>query len=463
MKTLKYTLFLLVSLFSHELLAGDLFTNTNQSIHFLRHLARGASGEIDAVYTNPAGLTRLSEGIHLSINNQSAFQTRTIRSTSQLFTKSSEGTNVRTFKGTASAPILPSVIGAYKQDKWVLSGMLSVTGGGGKATFDKGLPSFENLIAKGADLLSQLGGVPANYTVDQHMKGANFIFGGQLGGTYQINPYLSAYVGFRMNFVHNRYEGYIREFAVTALGDQTGAVLSQYSANASNLPEEVARLVYFANKASTNEGVRLESKQSGWGISPIIGVSYHKNGLTLAGKYEHKARLNVENDTKIDDTGMFRDGVNTAHDIPAFLSLAVGYQPIPKLSVTAEYHHFFDSKARMQNDKQRDAGNTNEYLLGVEYQLNNFLLLSAGGQMTAYGVGDNYQQDLSFVCNSYSLGLGGAIQVSPRAKLNLGYFWTVYSDYTKTPGGGVTAAVRTEQDVFQRTNKVFGVGVDFLF
>ena len=40
-------------LFASSLFAGGLMTNTNQSAHFLRNPARGASMEIDAVYTNP--------------------------------------------------------------------------------------------------------------------------------------------------------------------------------------------------------------------------------------------------------------------------------------------------------------------------------------------------------------------------------------------------------------------------
>ena len=37
-------------------MAGGLLHNTNQHIAFMRMMARGASHEIDAVYTNPAGL-----------------------------------------------------------------------------------------------------------------------------------------------------------------------------------------------------------------------------------------------------------------------------------------------------------------------------------------------------------------------------------------------------------------------
>ena len=50
------TITALLVLATSSLFAGGLLTNTNQSVHFLRNPARDASTEIDAVYTNPAGV-----------------------------------------------------------------------------------------------------------------------------------------------------------------------------------------------------------------------------------------------------------------------------------------------------------------------------------------------------------------------------------------------------------------------
>ena len=70
--------FMLVS--SQFLMAGGLKTNVNQSAAWARTLARDATLEIDGVYFNPAGLTHLGNGLHLSISNQSIFQTRSVTS-----------------------------------------------------------------------------------------------------------------------------------------------------------------------------------------------------------------------------------------------------------------------------------------------------------------------------------------------------------------------------------------------
>jgi len=68
----------------------------------------------------------------------------------------------------------------------------------------------------------------------------------------------------------------------------------------------------------------------------------------------------------------------------------VSYRFSPKIIVSTGYHHFFDSNAKMAEDKHKDAGATNEYLAGVEYELNNLITLSTGMQITRYGVGNIY-------------------------------------------------------------------------
>lgn len=94
--------------------AGGLLTNTNQHVAFLRMLARGASIDIDGVYSNPAGLAFLpGDGLYLSLNGQSAYQTRNIDMTFPLFP---EDGHRRYYKGKASAPFIPSFQGAYKKE-----------------------------------------------------------------------------------------------------------------------------------------------------------------------------------------------------------------------------------------------------------------------------------------------------------------------------------------------------------
>lgn len=452
--------------------AGGLLTNTNQSVHFLRNPSRDASVQIDAVYTNPAGVTKLPDGFHFSFTNQSAFQTRTITSTFAPF-MGSGGSDTKVFEGKASAPIVPSLMGTYRKGKWALSGSFAISGGGGKATFNEGLPSFEAGLSLLPNVIQMVGmavpgGITANkYSVDSYMRGSSFIYGAQLGGAYTINDMFSVYGGFRLNIVNNGYEGHLRDLKsnpTSAPLGMNGAMMSAASildmaiANTTN-ESDLAKLMLL--RKASEEGVYLDCKQSGWGIAPILGVNFSYQKLNVGVKYEFKTRLDVENNTKIDDTGMFKNGVNTPHDIPSLLTIGASYQILPNLSASVGYHHFFDSNAKMDGNKQEYIdGGTNEYLAGVEFRIDKMFLISGGIQFTRYGVTDNYQKDLSYALDSYTIGLGGEVTVSPKVKINLGYFWTTYSDWDKPSTNYANSGI-SGKDVFSRTNKVFGVGVDF--
>lgn len=459
--------------------AGGLLTNTNQHVLFLRMLARDASTQIDAVYSNPAGLAFIEDGFHLSFNGQSAFQTRTIASTfgNDKFPGFAAfgGDVTKVYKGEASAPFVPSFFAAYKKGNWAFSGSFAVTGGGGKATFNEGLGSFESQVALLPLLVSSAGIPTSQYSVDSYMQGKQMIFGLQLGATYKITDYLSAFAGVRMNYVSNSYIGYLRNIQFNAHHPQlnpTGAMVSahEFFTKAGVGYEDYAKMT--ADK-------ELDCDQTGWGVTPIIGADFKMGKWNVGVKYEFNTKLNVENKTTRDDTGLFKDGVNTPHDIPSLLTVGVSYEILPVLRASVGYHHFFDTHAKMadatnlvtgeKTGKQNfiDKG-TNEYLAGLEWDVCKWAQISAGMQRTKYGVEDSYQSDMSFSISSYSFGFGAGFNIAKNLKLNVAYFWTDYEDYTKQMSDYNGLSVLTKQaipgtDVFSRTNKVFGIGLDYKF
>ena len=73
----KFTLNLLILFLAASYsYAGGIVTNTNQSSAWVRLLVRDATTEIDAVYFNPAGLTKLNDGFHFSLSNQYVTQAK---------------------------------------------------------------------------------------------------------------------------------------------------------------------------------------------------------------------------------------------------------------------------------------------------------------------------------------------------------------------------------------------------
>ena len=434
--------------------AGGLLTNTNQHVAFWRMLARGASIDIDGVYSNPAGLAFLpSDGLYLSLNGQSAYQTRNIDMTFPLFP---EDGHRRYYKGTASAPFIPSFQGAYKKGDWTISGSFAVVGGGGKASFDNGLGMFDSMIMgglaasdklKGLQQLVGAGAVSDLYTLNSAMDGSQFIYGVQLGLSYKINDWLAVFAGGRMNYFSGGYEGFLTATANSELPSIGGKELA---------------------------GIELDCDQTGWGITPILGADIKLGKWNIGLKYEFMTNLNLENKTKMAEVRQngivmpdkgnpladFKDGVNTPSDIPALLTAAVGYEILPTLRASVEYHHFFDKDAGMANDKQDHLKHgTHEILLGAEWDVTKQLTISGGFQNTDYGLSDDFQSDISFSCDSYSLGFGAAIKMTKHLTMNVAYFWTNYKDYKKVTESVLGLSATT----YSRTNKVFGLGVDYKF
>ena len=448
--------------------AGGLMTNTNYHIAFDRMMARGATFDIDAAYSNPAGLAWGYDGFQLSLNFQKPWQYRDIELTT--------AAGSHTYEGKASAPIVPALFASYKKDRWAVSTMIGIVGSGGFVEYKEGVPMFNALLGSTITTLTQglsdatMGATPVvtPNQFDAEMKGKQYIYGAQFNFTYKLLDCLSAAAGIRANY----YDGYYR-----------GHVKANHS-NSGNL----------AN-------LSLDVDQKGWGFTPLVSLAFHQGPLTITARYEFRTKIETENETNSLNaelnttklvteplaqlvvagaitaaqaqaigqgiqqkmgsgfstyTAPYEDGAKTRYDMPALLSVAAGYAFTDKLRATVEYHFYDDKNAKMANDRQKELTHgTHEILAGVEYDINDKFTVSLGGQRTDYGLSDGYQQNTSFACDSYSVGLGGAWNITEKVRLNAGYFCSLYSDYDKQTAYG--------KETYSRTNNVVGLGVDFKF
>jgi long-chain fatty acid transport protein len=192
-----------------SLLAGGLVTNNNQSAMFTRLQNRNASTGIDAVYYNPAGLTKLKDGFHVSINNQTISQTQTVINNYTYLS----GTPKR-FVGEVSAPVFPGIYVAYKTGRLALSAGFNPVGGGGSAEYSKGLPSFEMKIADLVPLLNSNNIPTTKYGADIYFKGSSIYFGYQVNASYKLNDIISFAAGIRMVTAKNTYKGYLKNISI---------------------------------------------------------------------------------------------------------------------------------------------------------------------------------------------------------------------------------------------------------
>lgn len=480
----------LLSAVSGTALAGGILTNTNQNVAFLRNPARDGAIGIDGIYSNPAGVAFMDEGTHLSINWQAAWQTRTIETTNPVFTMSKDfNGQPQRYEGKASAPFLPSVQAAYNKGKWSLQFNFSVTGGGGKCEFANGLGSFEGAVGQIAAGLNQFGvmaGLPNpricnGYDCNSYMQGKQYYFGFTMGAAYKVTDNFSVYGGIRVLYGSATYKAKIDNIKVITDATPEGVDFGQYYDQLKPYIDAAAQVSPAAKKLqaveSYREGVNLQSDQSGVGFAPILGADLKLGKFNLAVKYEFRTKMNMENKSTvkeahaIDAVNVFRDGTSIREDQPSLLAFGVQYTPVECVRINAGYHHFYDKAAKKTYYKMNEAGvstrydnkndmlanGTNEYLGGAEWDITKKLTASAGFQITRYGNTDEYINDISFVVDSWSYGLGVKYKVTDKIAINAAYFKTCYDDYTTAvDANGV-------QNSFTRSNRVGAIGVDIKF
>jgi long-chain fatty acid transport protein len=190
--------------------AGGLMTNTNYHIAFDRMFARGASTEIDAAYSNPAGLAWGHEGFQFSLNFQKPWQNRNIEAVTTAGNQK--------FEGKASAPIVPALFASYKKGNWAFSTMIGIVGSGGFVEYKEGVPMF-NMLVQG--MLGQMNIAPTTYKIDSEMKGKQYIYGGQFNITRKVNDNFSAAIGLRANYYDGYYRGHVLANGHAQMGDLT--------------------------------------------------------------------------------------------------------------------------------------------------------------------------------------------------------------------------------------------------
>lgn len=515
------------------LLGGGIVTNTNQSASFIRMPARDASLGLDAVYFNPAGTAFFKDGFHLSVNNQSIFQTREISSTNL---------NRKEFEGKVTAPLFPSIYFAYKKGSAAYSIAVMPIGGGGSAGFDVGLPSFEYGVSVLPRSLT-LAGIPTTqYDVNAKFDGTSLNWAYQLNAAYAINDMLSVSVGARVVTAKNSYEGYLKDIQInpnqpafgaayngstlvsapqfftdastTLSGWATGATNLLNNAlnpwltgggdpstllTASGLPADVIagtqQLIMAAGQNPANVTVgaasailtaatpvfttnsaimagyaaqtadkELKASQSGFGIAPVIGINLNfEDVFNLAVKYEYLTEITMTNETEKDDVGMYPDGAKSANDMPSMLSVGFGVKPMEKLNITGGFHYYFDKSANYGKKLgTRAVGNDVlmnlnfwEAAFGVEYEITDKILVSAGYLRTQTGVNGDYQSDLSHSLSTNSIGIGGRYMIFENLGVNLGFMKTMYESTTKIFTG--------YQATFNRDATVIAIGFDYSF
>lgn len=538
MTLFKHAIAAMALLCTQAAMAGGINTNTNMSVAFGRNLSREGAISIDGVYFNPAGTTFLKPGLHLAINWQLITQHRYIANNYELFAKNTQNpTTNRNFKGHSLAPFFPSVQAAYNWHRFSFQANAGVGGGGGKCTFDDGLGSFEKIVSETALAASGLAqtvdgalaktligaGVPAQtaqamaangFSSDQYfgktgsysevsfMRGRQYYYGVSLGVGYKLLDDLSVFAGARGVYASCNYYGYVRNIKV------------------GNMP-----LYKVLDPTKTNSAdIELSCDQSGFGVTPILGIDYRLGRWNFSAKYEFKTRMRLKNssvnqfpsignlsdnlakalnatlqktnmsaeqaaavttatlssptvtgtmtalkarfDQGISEaTGEYQDGKSIPADLPGIAAVGVGYTPTDELRLTAGFHYYFDKQAHSYNNRNKLLKRgTMEYSAGVEYDPIQLVTVSAGYQRTSYGLSDEYMDDKSFVVSSNSIGAGFMLHLSKKTRVNVAYFHTFYDTKNTEKTVQLTQDIQTHYVAnYSRSNNVFGASLELDF
>jgi long-subunit fatty acid transport protein len=339
----------------------------------------------------------------------------------------------------------------------------------------------------------------AGYDMNGYMQGRQYYFGFQLGTAYKVLDNLSVYGGLRLLYGTATYRAKISNIMVrTGVGyvdfedflpsvpvqaqqaiataeshlalinayEQAGQPMTaELTAAKGGLQQGVEQLKAsseeMAKLAKYTQGVNLLCNQSSLGVAPVVGVDYRLNDqFNFAVKYEFKTQIRMKNESTVNEASeiaavnKYRDGEKVNEDQPALLTVGAQWTPVKPVRLNVGAHMYFDKDANWYNNSQSLLKhNSYEVLAGAEWDVADRFTVSAGGQLTRYGLTDEYMNDMSFVVNSYSFGFGGSYRPSDKVKVSAAYFQTNYGHYDRVQPSGVS-------DSFTRTNRVLGLGVE---
>lgn len=436
-------------------LAGGVITNTNQSAQFVRMASRSASLDDDAVYFNPAATAFFDDGFHISYGHQICMQKRTT-------TDDFPTLNRNKYEGRIFVPAYPTLHTTWKKNNLAISFGFGPNGGGGSATYDNGLASFERAISLLPGSLTAGGIKTTAYKADISFEGGSILYGGQLGAAYSLlGGKLAASLGARFIYQRNTYQGSIKNIQInpdmSAINPTMGLDGSTFIS-----AQQFFTAIGKTAQADAVADKEVDAVQTGFGVAPILGFDFKPiDKLNIGLKYEFKTNMKLTNDTKKDDTGMFTDDSSFHKDIPAILSLGVGYNVSDKFHTQLSYTYYFDKQSNWEGREDLMDGNTMDIALGLEYDLLPILTLSTGYCRSISGSSPNFQSDMDYALSSNAVGFGGQFKFTQKLKVDFGFMFVSYDEDEKTSTDATSGISHTE--TFARNNKLFTVGLSYAF
>ena len=432
----------------------NLFTIPNMSASFCRMPSRETSQGIDAVYSNPAGLTGLKDGFHFQINNQFQFIRKGMTSEYPAFNDRSSY-----YDYSLNNYTFPTLFTAWKHNRLAFSlGVFAAMGGGGGASFEN-LPSAELPLADMNNVLSGVLDIYDNYyhfdddysniryEYDFDSKGLAFSPGVQLSATYQISDRIAVSTGIR----------YVNYFS-NAVGSASNIKVYNEQIGLAESPGDYLRYLQSTeSEAITSEDIDLgfitidgdelltvlatafdelipesdiDIKQNGKGFTPIIGVQYNwKKRVYASFKYEHRTKILLRTQVfdEKDGDGLYVNGRVIHADLPGLMSLGIRYEANDKLTLASGHRTVFYKRADWNGRNEFVDRNFLEFTFSAEYDVHPNITISGGYTYSETKVEDAYQNEVDYVLPGHTFAIGAEVRITENVSLEGGLLNVIYN------------------------------------
>jgi len=380
---------------------------SNMSAEWIRTGNRNAATDsTDIVVYNPAGLTKMSDGIHLNIGNQMIF--RSPEHTFDLGLPASNGE--KSYEQDSPDYFLPNVYGAYNKGPYSLFGGVYIPGNGAVVDYPDGSINTQFI---GAMTVLGSGGLLTSFR-DDYLKVESTYLASELGVAYNSSCH-----------------------------DEVSFALALRYINAQNKIKSGAT---FIDAAQNPQEFKLRYNTDADGVGAVAGMNIAASeDVNIGLRYESKVVLDFKTDLDRNDFPEEFDLVNChetqSRDLPAMAGIGLEYRICPKLTSEVDFNYYFQEDADWGKSSQgKDLSDLAGDCWGVGgalgYQLYDNFVVSIGTIYTQFDWGnmDDYYETIGafevLYTDNWFIGTGFAWKFQKNLTLNFSVGQTIWEDET---------------------------------
>lgn len=357
---------------------------------------QGAINTSSTVNYNPAGLTKIEDGLYINGGLQFA--------TGEYSTKY-KGEQFKTDLGSA----VPNFSIVKKQGRHAFFWTVGGVAGGAGVEYEDGISKYATLQDEYREIGAvKLPGIPfpilnfKNANITGKAEGENQYIQTTLGTAYQIDSKWSVSGAFRIVKGQRDFKGTIN------VTDVEGIKLGSM---------DLAELI--------NGTATADAEREAWGLGGQFGINYAATDrLNIGMRYDTKVRLNFETDSKTESSIIggalgypdfypeYGDGFRGRRDLPAILALGASYKMTDRWTTYLGGNYYFNKAANIDERAETEAGASRRYKdgyevsIGSEYVINEKWTWMAGANYAVTGAEEDNYHDSEYALDSIMVGTG---------------------------------------------------------